>query len=200
MTTVQNFDLASFASKMWYAQEQSETSYMPVSWNYCVSAQYEVQSAPNMWGYDVHVFNHAEESDGTVHPDTGTFICAAPGDPNDAAKLQVAPCFLPTLFAGPYWVIEYNETEGYALVSGGQPTIPTTGGKCKNGDGVNGSCIFLFTRNQQRDDALVAKVRALADAQGFDLSVLNTVSQINCSSPPSSFLNVEAEGESAIQA
>jgi hypothetical protein len=33
-------------------------------------------------------------------------------------KLEVAPCFLPTVAAGPYWVLEYSEEEGYALISG----------------------------------------------------------------------------------
>ena len=34
-------------------------------------------------------------------------------------KLEVAPCFLPTALAGPYWVLDYSEEEGYALISGG---------------------------------------------------------------------------------
>ena len=33
-------------------------------------------------------------------------------------KLEVAPCFLPTVAAGPYWVLDYSEEEGYALISG----------------------------------------------------------------------------------
>lgn len=36
-------------------------------------------------------------------------------------KLEVAPCFLPTALAGPYWVLDYSEEEGYALISGGEP-------------------------------------------------------------------------------
>ena len=180
VTTVDNFDLTAYASERWYIQEQAETSYLPLSWNNCVFAEYEVLPKPNFWGYTIQVHNHAEEAGGIVH-DSGSTICAAPGDSSDAAKLQVAPCFLPTLFAGPYWVIEYNEVEGYALVSGGQPTIPTTGGKCKNGDGVNGSGLWIFTRAQERDDTLISKVRGLADAQGFDISVLNTVSHTKCS-------------------
>ena len=36
-------------------------------------------------------------------------------------KLEVAPCFLPTALAGPYWVLDYSEEEGYALISGGGP-------------------------------------------------------------------------------
>ena len=75
----------------------------------------------------------------------------------------MGPCFLPRIASvtvGPYWVLEYNETEGYALVSGGQPSTPTAGG-CVGGTGVNDSGLWIFTRAQQRDPTLVAKVRDL---------------------------------------
>ena len=93
----------------------------------------------------------------------------------DLSKLEVAPCFLPKYFAGPYWIVAYNETEGYALISGGQPTIVTDDG-CKSGDGTNNSGLWIFTRSQERDTELVAKVRTIASEAGFDLSVLNDVS------------------------
>lgn len=43
------------------------------------------------------------------------------------------------MFYGPYWVLAYSESEGYAIVSGGNPTIPTENGLCKTGSGVNNS-------------------------------------------------------------
>ena len=57
----------------------------------------------------------------------------------------MAPCFLPKFAAGPYWVLEYNEEEGYALISGGQPTTETPAG-CKNGEGKNNSGLWIFSR------------------------------------------------------
>ena len=42
-------------------------------------------------------------------------------------KLEVAPCFLPTALAGPYWVLDYSEEEGYALISGGGRFVETKG-------------------------------------------------------------------------
>jgi lipocalin len=184
VNTVADFDVATYISSRWYIQQQMEVSYLPLTWNYCVFAEYTQFQSPNVNGYSYGVHNYAEEVDGTVHDSNieipGGGICAAGADKNDPAKLKVAPCFVPKLFAGPYWILEYSEEEGYALVSGGQPTIPTTGGKCKLGNGVNNSGLWIFTRAQQRDDALVQKVRALADAQGFDVSVLNDVSQVNC--------------------
>lgn len=86
--------------------------------------------------------------------------------------LQVAPCFLPTGLAGAYWVVAFDVDEAWALVSGGAPTHPGTNGTCRTGTGVNGSGLWIFTRRQQRDPSIVSKVRAVASAKGFDLSVL----------------------------
>ena len=94
-------------------------------------------------------------------------------------QLEVSPCFLPSFSAGPYWVLEYDEAMGYALISGGQPDIDTGNG-CKCGDGVNDSGLWIFTRKQERDDDLVDMIRGMAEAQGFDISVLNKVDQTNC--------------------
>lgn len=127
-----------------------------------------------------------QEVDGTMH-DTGHSLCAAPADHADTAKLQVAPCFLPKapgITSGPYWILAYNEDEGFALVSGGQPNIRTESG-CRTGTDAgmgieNGAGLWVFTREQKRDDVLLAKVRAIAEDKGFDTSVLNNVSQENC--------------------
>jgi lipocalin len=152
--------------------------YLPKEQNWCVYAEYERMDKKSFWGYEVQVHNYAQEEDGTPH-DSGDKICAASADDSDAAKLEVSLCLLPKLTAGPYWVLEYNEAEGYALVSGGQPTIDTGDG-CKSGSGTNNSGLWVFTRGQERDDALVEKVRGLAKDQGFDLSVLRDVDQSAC--------------------
>merc|ERR1712146_770808 len=111
-------------------------------------------------------------------------ICAVKdSDYNDDARLRVGLCALPRIngvTTGPYWIVAYDEVKGYALVSGGQPTIPTSNGLCKTGSGVNNSGLWIFTREQQRNDDLVNEVRAIAKSKGFDLSVLKDVDQSNC--------------------
>jgi len=178
-----DFNITSYVTGRWYIQQQMSVLYLPTSQNYCVYAEYKVLDKPTLWGYTIQVHNHAEEKDGKVH-DSGNFICAKGTDANVPAKLQVGPCFLPRisgLVTGPYWILSYNEAEGYALVSGGQPSIKTKEG-CRTGSGVNGAGLWIFTRKQQRDEALVQKVRGLAKAMGFDLSVLNDVDQTHCRS------------------
>lgn len=181
--SIQDLDLNKYASERWYIQQQMVTSYLPASHNWCVYAEYKRNAKKSFWGYDVSVHNHAEEKDGTIHDSDkdvkGGGIMAQIVN-EKRGQLKVAPWFLPTALAGPYWVIDYNEKEGYTLVSGGPPTVDGEGGACRTGTGVNNAGLWIFTRAQKRDELIVAKVRAIAKSKGFDLSVLADVDQSNC--------------------
>jgi lipocalin len=182
-SSIKDFDIDGYISKRWYIQQMMETSYLPKSHNWCVYAEYQRRPKKSFWGYDVNVHNHAEEVDGTIHDSNidvkGGGIMAKIVD-EKTGKLSVAPGFLPTFLSGPYWVIDYNEAEGYSLISGGAPKLDGEGGLCKTGSGVNDAGLWIFTRAQKTDDKLVAKVREIAKNKGFDLSVLNQVDHSNC--------------------
>lgn len=178
-SSVSNFHLDTFISDRWYIQQQMPTKYLPANENWCVYAEYKLLDKKSFWGYDIQVHNYAQEQDGTPH-DSGNFLLAKIVN-EDEGKLAVSPKFLPTFFAGPYWVIAYNETEGYALISGGAPTETGTDGLCRTGSGVNNAGLWVFTRAQKRDEKLVSKVGDIVRAKGFDPSVLKDVDQSNCS-------------------
>eukprot|EP00419_Tripos_fusus_P011520 CAMPEP_0172663894 /NCGR_PEP_ID=MMETSP1074-20121228/6236_1 /TAXON_ID=2916 /ORGANISM="Ceratium fusus, Strain PA161109" /LENGTH=384 /DNA_ID=CAMNT_0013479965 /DNA_START=95 /DNA_END=1249 /DNA_ORIENTATION=- len=180
-SSVQGFNLKNFVQSRWHIQQQMPVSYLPASQNRCVYAEYGLLQKKSFWGYDVQVQNHAEDvaPPHKVH-DSGSFLCAKVVD-EATGKLAVAPCFLPSFAAGPYWVIAYNEADGYALISGGAPSTSAPGG-CRTGEGVNNAGLWIFTRRQQRDEALVQKVRKIAANKGFDISVLNDVDQSDCGS------------------
>merc|ERR1712061_518846 len=108
--------------------QQAATVYLPAKENYCVSAQYTVLPEKTLLGYDVKVHNIAYEKDGKIH-DSGDIIYAKIIDAK-TGKLEVAPWFLPTGLSGAYWVIDYDESDGYALVSGGAPSTTGEGGLC----------------------------------------------------------------------
>jgi len=178
--TVPNFDIETYASAKWYSQKQAENSYQPIDNFYCVNAEYNVRSSKTFWGYTVDVLNTGENELGSVQ---GGELCAyQTGTGDDASKLAVAPCFLPKVFAGPYWIVAYDEEEGYALISGGQPTIPAPDGLtgCRTGTGVNNSGLWIFTRSQERDEDLINRVIDIAKDAGFDTSVLFDVDQSSC--------------------
>jgi len=173
--TVESFDVTQYASAPWYVHQQAENAYSPRSLNYCTRASYEIFERPTFWGYTVKVNNRAADAKGNQ---SGGNLCAYQTG-GSASKLAVAPCFLPKAFAGPYWIVAYDEGEGYALVSGGQPSRPGTNG-CRTGSGINNSGLWIFSRSPVRDNDLVNKVRSIAMNAGFDVSVLNDVDQIGC--------------------
>jgi lipocalin len=177
--SVENFNITDFISSKWYIQEQMITHYLPVSQNYCVEADYAPKGR-SFLGWDIQVHNFAQEKDGTIH-DSGSYICAKVV--NEArGQLKVGPCFLPPSLpggAGQYWVLAFDSVKGYALISGGPPKEEAEGG-CRTGGGTNDAGLWIFTRARKRNEAVIAEVRSIAAAKGFDLSVLNDVDQTNC--------------------
>jgi len=175
-----------YASARWYVQEQSITPYTPLSRAYCSYAQYTILEEDNdrtFWGYIVGVDNYAEDAEGNrSEENVNGFLCAAQSR-IEPGKLTVAPCFLPRIFGGPYWIVAYNEERGYSLVSGGQPRIETEFGCRTTTKTINGSGLWLLTRNATRDEDLIDEVKAIGTELGLDTSsnVLNTVVHENCS-------------------
>lgn len=183
VTTQPNFDLDTYISKPWYIQQQMETEYLRKSQNYCVNAKYTRKPSSSLLGYTISVRNRAYTAAG-VESDSGEdFLMAYNYDSKDAAKLAVAPWFVPKWFSGEYWVLVHNETAGYALISGGQPSLATPLG-CRTGSGTNDAGLWIFSREPQPEWSLVQTVRDIASAQGFDLSVLNNVSHSDCAGRP----------------
>lgn len=177
LTVQEPFNLEDYIRTEWWVQEQMPTQYLPVEQNYCVRARYSLKSEGfNLWDYDIQVENFSQKQDGT-EVNSGDTLCA---DQVDGAKLRVAPCFLPKWFAGPYWVLEFDNTEGWALISGGEPDVEGEDGYCKTGTGTNDSGLWIFTREQQPDQALVDRLREKLEEMRFDTSVLNKVDNSNC--------------------
>lgn len=143
----------------------------------------------SFWGYTIDVYNYAEDKDGNSG---GGSLCASVDNGGEIpSQLAVAPCWLPKVFDGPYWVVAYNALEGYALISGGQPSevVPdevgcggsTTGVCCKTGDGINSSGLWIFSRSPVRNETLIETVRDIATTAGFATkSVLMDVNHTNC--------------------
>lgn len=192
VTTQANFNLTEYVTGgKWFIHQQMAISYLPVKRNFCVTASYSFNSAT-----EVRVHNYANEDkvNGDVYDSDDTLkalggICGSVKDKSNPQKLSVGPCRLPSWIpgaTGPYWIIAAGPSPDkyeWALVSGGQPTHESGGG-CSTGTGVNGSGLWIFTRSSKRDESVMDAVRAKAEAQGFDLSVLNDVAQEGCTYHP----------------
>ena len=115
VTTLENFNLSEYVRDIWYIQKQQVTSYLPKSTNYCVSARYQVsnKSVPFYSGTVLEVYNEARlnSTNGEQLNRNNMTLCARVPNSSNPSKLLVAPCFLPNLLAGDYWVrhrILYN--------------------------------------------------------------------------------------------
>jgi len=170
------FDVNWYANGTWFVQQQMPISYLPVGFTYCVSATYTLKTT-KPWNYDVAVLNAAENSSGQT-PKGPKGICGKVVNATEG-KLEVAPCFLPPILSGPYWVVDFSVEDGWALVSGGPPKIESNGA-CKTGTGTNDSGLWIFTRMQRRNQVVVDNIRTLAQKKGFDVSVLADVNQTGC--------------------
>lgn len=173
--SIATFDLEAFVATRWYVQQQMEGGLEPNDLFQCQYAEYTLTEKPNFWGFEIAAHDHIDMLDGTnkdLHP------CAKIVDAS-RGKLEVGECWLPVAAAGPYWVYVYNETAGYAAVGGGAPKHEFEGG-CRTGTGKIGGGLWIFTREQQRDEGKVQQVRSMLKSQGFDLDALLDVDQRGC--------------------
>jgi len=185
---LQDFSIEEFASKPWFAIKQRETTmFQPVEVG-CVEARYSFELR-RWWhkflGWDVSVDNYGEYPDGE---EAAAFLCAKILDEQLPSALAVAPCFLPSFFfsrgTGSYWVVVYNETAGYAVISNGQPSIDVGDGTCVNEE-QGGFWIFSRERNPTENQTNTAIDEA--EALGFNIDTLTDfydIDQTNCNRPP----------------
>ena len=111
-------------------------------------------------------------------------LCARAVNATDSSRLAVAPCFLPNILAGPYWVLGIGEakdgTYEWAVVIGGEPTVQHDDGCTTKEEGTNGAGLWLFTRARVAPKAALAKMHALLESKGVARSRLHPVAQKGC--------------------
>ena len=187
----EDFSLDEFVSEPWYVQKQRVVYYLQPDRFFCTEARYDpngVNWISRIFGWDILVNNYDENAagegtgDGEGTPSNIFGLCAKKmGGNKYPSKLGVSPCFLfPAFFwaaIGPYWVIGFDNEAGWAVVSGGRPTI-WTGSGCKN---IDNTGLWIFTRNQTGEAAQNATLLALDAARdkGFDVDTLDDFFDVN---------------------
>lgn len=191
VTPIDNLNLTEWVRATWYIQEQQVTGYQKEKDLFCVSATYDTseetrKTVPFFGGTVVSVFNYAEENEvngNPTNPNNKTVLCARIPDKNVPAKLLVAPCFLPNLLAGDYWVLAAGPSPDnyeWAIISGGQPTVKYDDGCTTKESGTNGSGFWLFSRSPVASAEQMAAMHQKAKDLGFTLSRLKQVPQDGC--------------------
>lgn len=187
VSTVENFNLTEYVRERWYIQKQQVTSYLPKSTNYCVSARYQVSNTkvPFYSGTVLNVYNKArvDSVTGQQLNSNNMTLCARVPNSSNPSKLLVAPCFLPNLLAGDYWVLDAGPSSDnyeWAIVSGGQPHEQYCDGCTTRRDSMNNAGLWLFTREQVPSDSIVNMMLSKLRSKGFTTVFLNNVTQVGC--------------------
>mmetsp|Transcript_36214 Transcript_36214/g.71202 ORF Transcript_36214/g.71202 Transcript_36214/m.71202 type:complete len:218 (-) Transcript_36214:49-702(-) len=181
-------NLTEWIRSSWYVQEQQVTDYQKKSNLFCVVATYNQEGAkvPFFSGNVVSVHNYANEdkvNGPASNANNKTVLCAREKDPKEAAKLLVAPCFLPNLLAGDYWVLAAgpsNDNYEWAVVTGGQPTVQYPDGCTTKTDSTNNAGLWIFNRKPVAPAADMETAKSTLVKAGYTLSQLIKVPQDGC--------------------
>ena len=183
--TLENFNLSEYVKHKWFIQKQQETLYLPKEYNYCVTARYELtnQTVPFFDGNVLSVVNFAKKNNITGEPvnKNNTTLCAR--QTKVKSKLLVAPCFLPNIFAGDYWIIDAGPKSNdyqWAIISGGNPTQQYKNGCTTKTNTINNSGLWLFTKTQNASQQIIDYMLNKLKSVGFTTDLLNNVVQKGC--------------------
>eukprot|EP00928_Gymnodinium_smaydae_P088951 TRINITY_DN72981_c0_g1_i1.p2 TRINITY_DN72981_c0_g1~~TRINITY_DN72981_c0_g1_i1.p2 ORF type:complete len:277 (+),score=74.29 TRINITY_DN72981_c0_g1_i1:162-992(+) len=192
----ENVSIDEWTRATWYIQEQQITGYQKAESLYCVTATYNLENqkvpkifpgVPPWWdGTVVTVYNYANKyrANGPLQNEDNSTLCGRVEDPEEPGKLLVAPCFLPNYLAGPYWIVEIGRDEKgayeWAVVVGGEPTIPFADGCTTQETGVNNAGLWLLSRTPTASEEQLFEMRAALKEKGLSTERLLKVEQEGC--------------------
>jgi len=199
-----DFNLTEWIRASWYMQKQQPNGFQPVDQLYCVVATYnetfrgEPRKVPFFSGTVVTAYNdctvgkkNGPTSNNFTDPDFkagfGAPLCARVADTKNPAKLSVAPCPLPNLLAGNYWVVEAGPSPDnyeYGIIIAGQPTVQnsdgcTTPSSC-SGPAQTGCGLWVATRTQVAGAALLSQLDDKLHAKGISTKDLVSIDHTDC--------------------
>ena len=185
-----NFNTTEYIRATWYIQQQQITGYQPNNTLYCVAQTLDktTNTVPFFHGDVLSVYNYAnvDRVNGAPLNANNFTLCARQPNKSLPSDILNGPCWLPNLFAGPYWVIDAGPSPSnysWAIVSGGPPTVQYPDGNCSTSEkGVNGSGLWLFTRDNVEENVAyyVNLMRESLKVLGYSISQLLPVHQQGC--------------------
>jgi len=201
----ENFNITEYLRASWFVQKQQKNGYQPPSSLYCVVATYNKTfrgAPPKVPFFSGEVFSvlndcHDGGKDGPVcnnftspdfKPNFGVPLCGRVPDASQPAKITVAPCLLPNILSGDYWVAAAGPTHDnyqYALIVAGQPSVQKSDG-CTTPDTCSNpaefSCgMWMFTRQPIPDPDVMAMLMDAAKKKNISTQLLIDVNQSGCS-------------------
>lgn len=190
---VAGLNLSEWTRSTWYIQQQQINGYQQESDLFCVLATYTTNRSvkvPFFKGTVVKVENYEnkDEINGKVESTNKNIpsgLCARAPNASLPSSLIVAPCFLPNVLGGPYWIVAFGRDEAtgqytWGAVSGGSPTEKYDDGCTTKETGVNGSGLWIFSRKPVASEDELTEARAALKKLGYTLQRLKPVAQSGC--------------------
>lgn len=187
--TVDGVDLELFAKHTWYIQAQQIVAYQQPDQFYCVTATYALENrrVPLFDGQVLSVYNYGNEKRINGYPTNtkeGMVLCARVPNAKDPTKLLVAPCFLPNIAGGQYWIIGLGKQEdeySWAVISGGPPIKEYPDGGCTTlVNKTNHAGLWIFSSKPIMDQSSYQEAMNVLKEKGYTLSQLFPVEQKGC--------------------
>jgi len=179
-STQETLNIQWFTSAKWYIHQQQEIMFHPANHLYCNTVDFHVKKFQSLLGYSMTATYGAKNEHGkSLAPWIPKTLCARWTE-GVVGKAVIAPCFIPSAWAGDYWVVASDMDEEWALVSGGAPNQQGADG-CKSSFAKGG--LWIMTRRQQREEEMMQKIRGVAEEKGFDLGVLLDTNHSTCADP-----------------
>ena len=183
-----SINLTEYIRKTWYIQKQQINPYQPEEDLFCVATTYNIDKyshTPFFRGKVISVYNYANyKKVNGISTNNSTVLCARQPNSLSPEKLLVAPCFLPNIFGGNYWILAAGpETYNYqwAIIIGGQPNVRITNTTCTTKEeGINGSGLWLFSRKRVLDTDSLNYLYKILNKNNISTTKLKNVSQAGC--------------------
>lgn len=200
----EEFNVTEYLRSTWYVQRQQKNGYQPLSSLNCVTATYndtyhgKQASVPFFSGKVFTVYNDCrkDSKDGEVcndfaspdfKPSFAIPLCGRIADASSPAKIAVAPCLLPEILSGDYWVAAAGPSPDnyeWAIITAGQPTIEKSDG-CTIPDTCSNPAQFkcglwFFSREPVASKETMDAMMAAAKRKQISTQSLIEVDQTGC--------------------
>ena len=180
-------NITEYIRKTWYIQTQQINGYQPLDSLNCVLATYNIDNnshVPFFKGKVISVYNYANiKKVNRLIENNSSVLCARQKNETEPEKLLVAPCFLPNIFGGPYWILyagPYSYNYEWAIVIGGQPTIKYNNTCTTKEYGINNSGLWLFSRDRILEKSRIDFLINILKKNNITTDRLIDVNQTGC--------------------
>lgn len=181
-------NLTEYTRSTWYVQEQQVNGYQTEQDLFCVAATYNRDNnskVPFFKGNVLSVYNYGNfNKTNGLSLNHSTVLCARQPNASEPEKLLVAPCFLPNILSGPYWILATGPSSkryDWAVVIGGQPSVHVSNTTCTTKlRGINNSGLWIFSRYRVLDNTTLTMVRHIITSKNVSTKKLLPVNQTGC--------------------